>query len=284
MAGDALSLLLFPLRTGLNIAALLAIGLALHGALGVVERPALKTLRSTGLGATVGVIVFALARLAMLNLQMGDGASLFDPDMVALSWIALGPSTLALLVGAAVIAASLLLAPSRILMAAGSFLLAAGFALTGHSQGLTDPGFAPPAVALHVLIAGYWVVAPITLFPRGSLANDQLHARLAVFSRWAIGAIPVLIALGVWLAWRIAGGLAPLLNSNYGRLLLLKLAVALAAMAMGALNKQVITGKVLADPPTGRRWLRWTLGVESSLFLVAVVAVSAATTIGAPGE
>ena len=283
MAVDALSLTLFPLRTGLNIAALLAIGLALHGSLGVVERPALKTLRSTGLAATVGVIIFALARLAALNLQMGDGTT-FDPDMFALSWTALGPSTLALAGGSVSIATALLLAPSRILLAIGSLLLATGFALTGHSQGLTDPGFAPPAVALHVLIAGYWVVAPITLFPRGSLANDQLHARLAVFSRWAIGAIPVLIALGVWLAWRIAGGLTPLLNSNYGRLLLLKLAVALAAMAMGALNKQVITGKVLADPPTGRRWLRWTLGVESSLFLVAVVAVSAATTIGAPGE
>jgi putative copper export protein len=163
-------------------------------------------------------------------------------------------------------------------------LAAAGFALTGHTQGLTEPGFAPPAVALHVLIAGFWVAAPVTLWPVTSLADGRLLARLERFSVVAVAAIPILVALGVWLAWRLAGGFAPLIASTYGLLLLLKLLVALAAMGMGALNRQVVTGKVRQNAAVGRRWLRTTLAIETTLFLVAIMAVSAATTIGAPGE
>ena len=117
-----------------------------------------------------------------------------------------------------------------------------------------------------------------------AVTDDVLHARLVAFSRIAVAAIPILAALGVWLAWRIAGGIGPLLTSTYGRLMLLKLAAALAAMALGAFNQQVITARVLSEPQIGRRWLSRTLTAETALFLLAIIAVSAATTIAGPGE
>lgn len=283
MAGDVLSFILFPVRTGLNLAALIAAGLALHASLGVVERNGFGRLRLSGLAACIGIVLLAGGRLLILNVQLGDGSTLFDPDLVALSWLALGPSTLALGGGAMAIAAGIVTS-SRIVLGMGSLALAAGFGLTGHTQGLTDPGLAPVAVAFHVLIAGFWVAAPLTLYPSDFTLLETLHGRLERFSRLAVAAIPALIVLGVWLAWRIAGGFAPLFTSGYGWLLLLKLAIALAAMTIGALNKQVVTAKILSDPPTGRRWLRWTLAAEASLFLGAIVAISAATTIAGPGE
>lgn len=283
MMGDALSLALFPVRTGLNLSALLVIGFALHGALGVVERDAFRRLRWPGLLATGGVLLFAGLRLVMLDAQMGDGTAWFAPDLFELSWIALGSSTLALAGGSLGLTLGLWFR-SRIALAAGAVLAAAGFALTGHTQGLTDPGFAPLAVALHVLIAGFWVAAPLTLWPVASLADGQLLKRLERFSVIAVAAIPILVVLGIWLAWRLAGGFAPLFGSTYGRLLILKLVVALVAMGIGAVNKQVVTSEVRTVPAQGRRWLRATLAIETTLFIAAIVAVSAATTIGAPGE
>jgi putative copper export protein len=283
VTGDALSYVLFAVRTALNITALLTAGLALHAALGVVERSAFARLRVRVIAVAIGFLLATLGRLAVLNLQMGDGANLFDPDLFALSWAALGPSTLSFGVGAITICAGLLVS-SRLLMLAGALLLPAGFALTGHAQGLTDPGLAPLGVWAHGLIAAFWVAAPLTLYPAVSLSDEALHHRLTRFSTIAVAAIPLLVLLGVWLGWLLTGGGATLLTSSYGRLLLLKLTVGLGAMAAGAVNKQIITARVLTDPPTGRRWLRWTLSIETTLFLAAVIAVSAATTIAGPSE
>ena len=281
--GDALPLALFADRIGLNVAALLMIGFALHAASGVVERDALRRLRPLVLLAGAGVLVFASLRLLILNAQMGDGTVLFDAELFPLSWIALGPSTTALSVGAVAGVAGVF-AGSRILAGIGAAILAAGFGLTGHSQGLADPGLAPMAVATHAFIAGFWVVAPITLHPATRLGDDVLLARLKRFSVIAMAAIPLLLFLGVWLAFVLAGGVAPLFGSIYGWLLLAKLAAGLIAMAMGALNKQIVTTRIERDPAKGRRWLRLTLTFEAILFATAILAVSAATTIAGPGE
>jgi copper resistance protein D len=97
-------------------------------------------------------------------------------------------------------------------------------------------------------------------------------------------AIPVLVALGAWLAWTLVGGPEKLFGTTYGLLLLAKLAIGIVAMSLGALNKQVITAKVAADPAIGRKWLRVTLLCEATLFAAAIIVVSAATTIGGPAE
>lgn len=283
VTGDALSLLLFADRIGLNVAALLAIGFALHAAFGVVERDGFKRLRWLPLATAAGVIVFAAARLLILNAQMGDGTSIFDPELFPLSWTALGPSTTAL-VGGAMLATVALWVGSRVLAAVGAVVLSMGFGLTGHTQGLTEPGVIPTMLASHVFIAGLWVAAPVTLYPGTAISDAALVARLKRFSAIAIAAIPLLIVLGIWLAWVLAGGFEPLVGSAYGRLLLLKLAVGLAAMGLGAVNKQMVTARIVADPAKGRRWLRLTLTFETILFAVAILAVSAATTIAAPDE
>jgi putative copper export protein len=281
--GDALSLALFADRIGLNVTALLTIGFALHAAFGVVGRDAFGRLRSLIVWTAVGILVFVGLRLLILNAQMGDGTVLFDPELFALSWTALGPSTMALSAGA-VASVAAVFGGSRILAAIGAVTMAAGFGLTGHSQGLADPGLAPMAVGAHAFIAGFWVVAPITLHPADHIGDDVLLARLRRFSVIAMAAIPLLILFGIWLAFVLAGGVTPLLGSTYGWLLLAKLAAGLMAMAVGALNKQVVTARIEQDPVKGRRWLRLTLASEAILFATAILAVSAATTIAGPVE
>ena len=283
MAGDGFPIALFGLRIALNLATMLVIGLSLHGALGVVERKAFGRYRLFLLLAAIAVALLATARVGFLNVQLGDPSSIFDPDMTALSWLALGPSTLAFVGGAFVVVVGGI-AGSRVVLAAGGVILSAGFALTGHTQALDSPGAMPVAVSLHALIAGFWVVAPLTLWPASPPDGPELVARLHRFSAIAVIAIPVLLALGVWLAWTLARGWDGLVATTYGQLLLAKLAVGLTTMGMGALNKQVVTAKVAEHPEQGFRWLRNALSVEAVLFAAAILAVSAATTLTGAGE
>jgi putative copper export protein len=255
VSGDGLSWLLFADRIGLNVFAVLTLGFALHAASGVVEREAFKSLRSRVSLASVGLAFFVAIRLGVLIAQMGDGSNPFDAELLPLAWMALGDSTLLVAVGALAAAGGVWFG-SGIVAALGAIGISAGFALTGHAQGLTDPGLAPVMVAAHVLIAGFWVVAPFSLYPAKALPDAQLLARLNRFSAIAVAAIPILVGLGVWLAWILTGGPEKLLGTTYGLLLLAKLAIGVVAMGLGALNKQIITAKVATDPAIGRTWLR----------------------------
>ena len=281
MTGDELSFLQFADRIGLNLSALLTIGFALHAASGVVERDSFRGLRSRIALTGAALAFFAAVRLGILVAQMGDGGNFLDPELMPLAWLVLGDSTLAILVGAVASIAGVWFG-SRVVAGLGAAALSVGFGLTGHAQGLTDPGLAPIMVAAHVLIAGFWVAAPISLYPGSKLDSARLTGRLHRFSTIAVAAIPVLIALGIWLAWMLTEGGEKLLVTTYGLLLLAKLAIGVIAIGVGALNKQVITAKVAADPPTGKSWLRVALLCEATLFAAAIIAVSAATTIGAP--
>ncbi len=283
MIGDGLSLLQFADRIGLNLFALLTIGFALHAASGVVERDSFRSLRSRIALAGLALAFFTMVRFGILIAQMGDGTNVFDPELMPLAWMVLGDSTLAILAGAAASVGGVWFG-SRLTAALGAAALSFGFGLAGHAQGLADPGLAPIAVAVHVFIAGFWVAAPVSLYPAAALNEDRLLSRLHRFSSIAVAAIPVLVALGLWLAWTLTGGTERLLSTTYGLLLLAKLAIGIVAMSLGALNKQVITAKVAADPAVGRTWLRVTLLCEATVFAAAIIAVSAATTIGGPTE
>jgi putative copper export protein len=172
----------------------------------------------------------------------------------------------------------------RILLGAGAAVSVGGFALTGHTQALEPPGAMPLAAAAHALIAGFWVVAPLTLQPVRPLLTGELLGRLQRFSTIATIAIPLLVVLGLWLAWILAGGWDRLVGTAYGQLLLLKLAAALAALGIGAFNRQYVTALVGVHPDRGRRLLGRTLAIETVLFATAILAVSAATTLTGAGE
>ena len=281
MTGDELSLLQFADRIGLNLFALLTIGFALHAASGVVQRDSFRGLRSRIALTGAALAFFTTVRLGILVTQMGDGGNFLDPELMPLAWMVLGDSTLAILAGAAASIGGVWFG-SRVVAGLGAAALSVGFGLTGHAQGLTDPGLAPVMVAAHVLIAGFWVAAPISLYPGSMLDSASLASRLHRFSKIAVAAIPVLIAVGIWLAWILTEGGEKLLGTTYGLLLLAKLAIGVIAIGVGALNKQIIAAKVQADPATGRTWLCVALLCEATLFAAALIAVSAATTIGAP--
>lgn len=281
MEADPLAPVLFAIKLGFYGSALLAAGLGLHVCFGIVARnDQARAMRTATLAGAIA-LMFATFRLGLANVQLGGPGALIDQATMAWTWPALGASSIAIAVGAATLAAGWVLR-SRIAAGLGALAIAASFGLTGHSQALEAPGLAPWAVGLHVAIAAFWVAAPITLWPAGALEQTTLTARVARFSHNAVAAIPILFALGLWLAWLLSGGWTALLTRPYGQLLLAKLVAASGALALGAYNKTVVAARLSGAPEAGRRALKRTLSLDAILFLIALGAVAAATSLTGP--
>lgn len=281
MEADPLAPALFAIKLGLYGSALLAAGLGLHVSLNIIAREhgsrALRTATVAGLFA----LMFAALRLGLANVQLGGVDALLDPATLSWTLPALGPSSIAVAIGAAAMAVGWLLR-STIAAAISAIAFAASFGLTGHIQALESPGLAPWAVAVHVLIAAFWFSGPITLWPAHTLDDAALTARVSQFSNFAVAAVPVLFALGLWLALLLAGGWTQLLTSLYGQLLITKLAAASFALALGAYNKSIVTARLRSAPEAGQRALKLTLGLDAVLFLIALAAIAAATSLTGP--
>lgn len=284
MEADALLAPLLLVKIGLYSSALIAGGLALHGALGIVESARLGPIRRLAAVAAAAALLFGGARLLLINSQLGAGfADALNSANFAWTWRMQGPAAMALAAGALAVLISLLIR-SSVLMGLGALGFAACFALTGHTQALEPPSVAPWAVAAHTFIAAFWFAAPITLWPSADLTNDVLLARMQRFSAFAIAAIPVMIAFGLWLVWRLTGGLSAAFSSLYGQLLLVKFLVASSALGIGAFNKFSVTKTLQASPERGRRVLARTLTLDTLLFASALALVAWATTMTGPPD
>jgi putative copper resistance protein D len=226
---DPLAPLLFVIKLGLYGSALLAAGLALHATVNIVARADYsRAMRSATLAGVVALF-FAGLRLGLANVQLGGGNALLDPATLSWTWPALGQSLAATASGAVALATGWWLR-SGIAAGIGAVALAIPFGLTGHNQALDSPGLAPWAVALHILIAAFWLAGPITLWPTRKLEDAALIRRMTRFSDLTVAAVPLLFLLGLWLALLLAGGWTPLLTSLYGQLLLAKLGAASFAL------------------------------------------------------
>ena len=143
-----------------------------------------------------------------------------------------------------------------------SLLVALAFA--GHASAADGSAFVlqVSSDALHLLAAGFWLggLLPLALLLRRSqqtiAVDSYASARIATrrFSALAIASVTLLIASGGYNAWNLVGGFAPLFGTVYGHLLLLKLALLLPLLAVGAMNLLRLKPRILKDivEPTGR--------------------------------
>jgi putative copper export protein len=259
-------------------ASLAAIGAAIHGLLG------LHANRRAYVWLAALVAAAALGRLLVLNAQMGGSLdAALSLDQFGWTWAGGGRPALALFTGAVLLVAASA-TEVRVLLMFAALSISAGFGLTGHTAGLETPGFAPWVVAGHVLIAGFWLAAPVTLWPRTAMTDSDVLARTEAFSRVARYIVPLLFVSGLYLFWRINGDLTSALSSGYGQLLAVKLLAAMLILGLGALNMTRVTHQLTAEPAKGRASLRTTLRLDAVLFTLILGVIAAATTISGPME
>lgn len=175
---------------------------------------------------------------------------------------------------------------------AGALALAAAFvgglAWAGHGiggQGLE--GFVHPAAdVLHLIAAAVWLgtLAPLALLLGLTLEDAAALAvmRTATLRFSALGVLTVgtLLATGMINTWYLVGSPQALLGTDYGRLLLLKIALFLLMVSVAAINRSRLTPKLVDDrsaaaADSARRQLRRNAAIEASLgaIVIAIVAM-----------
>jgi putative copper resistance protein D len=171
-------------------------------------------------------------------------------------------------------------------------ILAAAFAgalaWSGHAAGGLDSEAVihPAADVMHLIAAAAWVGAllPLIVLLAAADADDAslAIARIATrrFSVLGIVSVGTLLATGIVSTYYLAGSVPALLHTNYGRLLLIKIALFLAMVAIAAVNRFQLTPRLLQGPSIAAsrealRKLRRNAAIEA-LAGAAVIAIVAA--------
>lgn len=149
----------------------------------------------------------------------------------------------------------------------GAFPAFTGHANTGHLRALTLV-----ADTLHVWAVGGWIggLGLVLLLDRSQrrAASGEgpsiLPLLVSRFSPVAMACVATLVVTGTFASWVHLNGIGDLFWTAYGRLLLLKVLLACAVVALGAWNYRRLT-PTLAEP-AGRAAMRRSATVE---FLVA---------------
>jgi copper transport protein len=149
--------------------------------------------------------------------------------------------------------------------------------LTSHGAALA--GEAAPGIAvdwLHIVGATAWVgglVSLVIVWPaiRGRTGEGGLRTLTARFGRFALAASVVVVLSGVLQASLEVGSWSALIDSTYGQLVLLKVALVVGMLALAAVNEL----RARRSPARS-----WRLGIQAELALGVTVLVVAAVLSG----
>jgi copper transport protein len=263
LLGGALALLLVGHLLAAVVQAISATRLGLGDVLG---RPLIDLLTETRYGA------LWLARLAIL-----------DALCVALWALTRGPHLPALAGRARYLWGLTLLTTALLLLTTSLGSHAAARSGTWTWQVAND--------WLHLLGTSVWVggLAALVLALSGSAASQRPDLRQRILARFSVlaGASVALLTLtGIIAARQSVGGWEGMTTTSYGSWFILKLAIVVATIGLGAYHLLVIRPALATsaepDAPLVRRFGR-SLRLEAALVL-AVLAVSALLTITVPGR
>jgi putative copper resistance protein D len=178
-----------------------------------------------------------------------------------------------------------------VLAAAG---LAGTLAWAGHGNG--GAGLAGnlhlAADFLHLVAAAAWVggLLPLAFVLAAASRTSPIplaHMASLRFSSYGIAAVGVLILTGSMNTWYLAGGLRALTATDYGHVLLVKLVLFLAMLALATVNRVWLTPALAADMEEqaarhALRRLRRNIVIEiaAGTVILAVVAVLGVTPPG----
>lgn len=264
---------------------LVAAGLAAYVVLVLPGDQSHRTLRrrirtlvrvATAVALLAAVLAVPVTAAYAQGLELADVAGGFDPALVDAETRAL----VALVLGLGVVVAALGERPPgpdrRTALLAGAGLAVVSPSIAGHTRAYGPGWLVLGADSAHLAAGALWLGGLVGLALTLRAHRDrpeQAGAVLARFSMLAGGALVVVAAAGVLLAWRILGSWEGLVSTAYGRLLLAKVGLALLAAALGAWNRYGLLPRLRGtarDHAAPARLLRRTVGVEVLLLAVLV--------------
>jgi copper transport protein len=153
--------------------------------------------------------------------------------------------------------------------------------LTGHPTASPVAGVSVVIDAIHLAAMSVWLGGLVMLVGfLLRLANErELAAILPIWSRWAATAVTALILAGVVQALIEVSTLSGLVDSTYGRLILVKVALAAGVLAVAWVSRRIVRSKSAEERPRG---LRRLVGAELAITAVILGVTAALVQIAPP--
>ncbi|CAM5472818.1 copper resistance protein CopC [Streptomyces abikoensis] len=130
--------------------------------------------------------------------------------------------------------------------------LAATWAMAEHASAGLQPWLAMPVDVLHLLGVAVWLGGLAALLAALWSGEPVRRAEVLRFSRLAFASVCVLVATGLYQSWRQVGSWGALTGTEYGRWLLLKVAL-VAGMVLLASFSRRWTGRLTDGRPAPKK-------------------------------
>lgn len=246
--------------------------------------------RTAWIGGSAAFIA-VLALLGGLSIRAGRLSGLglpgmADPLMLQIVWE--GPVGTAVAVrctGLAIVVGGLAFFRWRVgglLTAAGAFAYAGSYALVGHAAEAPRL-FLAALLAVHLLAVSFWLgaFAPLTMAAR-RLARTDAAALLDAFGRAASWVVAALVLAGGIFALVLVETPGGLLGTAYGRILLVKIALVAALLALAALNKLRLVPALAAGKQSARERLAASIRLEALAGAAILLTTATLTSVATP--
>jgi copper transport protein len=233
--------------------------------------------------AMVGALRTGLASaVASLGLQ---GLDLLNLPLAGIVTLAAWTSALATSLGTSLLIAIAAMAVAyfalrsstttlpRVLTLAAMVGVGLALAATGHAATAPPQWLTRPSLFLHGIGVAYWVGALAPLAAMVGRRADTLPSVLHRFSTLALPVVGVLVLTGLGLSVIQLESFGALVETGYGILLSIKLALVVLLLALAALNRFYLTPAIAADAGHARA-LRRSIVLECVL-VVGILAVVA---------
>ena len=240
------------------------------GAAGLPSRPRAAVRLLTRSGAALAVLAAALAVPLSVAYQQGlpfervFNREALDPTLVGDDLLVLVLQVVGLAGALAATRRAVLSPRERVLATAGALLAVLSPAIVGHTRSYEPVPLLVVTDVVHLSAGAVWLggLAGLALaLPTLASRERGAAALLTRFSTLAAGVLVVLAATGSLMAWRVLGSWAGLVDTTYGRLLLVKVGVVLVVVALAGFNRFRLLPRVLGAAGHGDR-TRATAGVR----------------------
>jgi copper transport protein len=269
------SALIWLARVGVYLGLFVGVGGAFFAAwIGQGADGAKAIIAALRIGIVSAVVSLGLQGIDLQNLPLTDIVTL-APWASALA-TSLGPSLL-IAIAAMAIAYFALWSPSIAISWGLTSLAMLGVGLSlassGHAATAPPSWLTRPSLFLHGVGVAYWVGALAPLVAMAWRRSDSLPRVLKDFSAFAVPVVGVLVLTGLGLAVVQLESFGALIETGYGIILLVKLALVVLLLGFAALNRFYLTSTVVADYRNTRPLLRSV--VFEGVLVVGILAVVA---------
>ncbi|MEH0818643.1 MULTISPECIES: copper resistance CopC/CopD family protein [unclassified Micromonospora] len=162
--------------------------------------------------------------------------------------------------------------------------------LAGHPAASPAPAVSVVVDAVHLGSMAVWLggLVMLAVFLLRRADERELGAILPIWSRWAALAVAALLLAGIVQGLIEVGGVRPLVDTTYGRLLLAKVGLFALVMAVAAYSRWLVRRRTAAQRPVPVRRAIWAelaitavvLGVTTTLVQTTPARVAAGEVAG----